>query len=214
MTPLFPTYENGRPDHPNQENTKRRSNMNKPWKSAAIWIMALAIGSSLTACRLDTAEDKTEMKAKNAANRIETKAAPKGSRLLSDITVRNSHMNRDDMDTSIVRNHLRIAERMESSTERLRGVSKATVIVDKHKAVVGLDVNNNQHGKTVEKRVTRTLKSEFPGYNIYVTSDKAINKKIQAAHADMVSKHPVRQFATEVGVIIEDIGRTITKPFR
>ena len=165
--------------------------MNKLLRSLITLTIVLAVGSSLSACAL-----KTTNKAQ-----VKTKAVPNAqTKMLSNNTV--------------AKEDLRTAEEMAKSTQKVSGVSKATVIVNGHNAVVGLGVHNNQHAKKLEKHIHYALTKKFPSYKIYVTTDNALNQRIVTAHTQMISNHPVKQFAANVGTIIRDIGRTVTKPFR
>jgi YhcN/YlaJ family sporulation lipoprotein len=177
--------------YPNSENKGGDHRMNKLLRSLTTLTIILALGSSLSACGFNTT-NKTPLK---------TKAVPNAqTRMLSD--------------TSMAKNNVRTADQMARSIEKVSGVSKATVIVNDHNAVVGLGVNNNKHGKKLEKHVYHALTKKFPAYKIYVTTDKALNQRIVTAHTQMIGNHPIKQFATTIGTIIRDIGRTITKPFR
>ncbi len=109
-------------------------------------------------------------------------------------------------------NHL--ADQMAIAAKRVPGVTKATVIVHNRDAIVGIDVAANQNRRQVEKKVRTAVSSIETGYTVHVTSDKQLHARIRDTHTRLSTGHPIRTLATDVGVLIRDIGRAVTAPFR
>jgi len=99
----------------------------------------------------------------------------------------------------------------------VKGVRKATVLVHGREAIIGIDVKGGENRVKVENDVRRSIQTFKPGYRVHVTADKNLHARIQTIHAQSLKPldgHPVRNFAQDVGILIRDIGRTATAPFR
>jgi len=200
--------------------------MNKLMKSSLSCALLVSLGLMSTACGAHPIQ-KTEMKAKHEVRRIENNMTPNmapgtGNRMITgrDSTVSPEYapnVNRVQIKTNN-NMHVNVNDHKEKQMSRdarnIKGVSKATVVVHNKNAVVGLDLNSKQKKSNVERQVHNTLKKKYPGYTIHVTTDKGIHQRIQTVYTNRTNGHPVQNFANDVGVIITDIGRTITAPFR
>ncbi|WP_337098502.1 YhcN/YlaJ family sporulation lipoprotein [Paenibacillus sp. YIM B09110] len=108
------------------------------------------------------------------------------------------------------------AKQIEKEIAAIKGVDKHTVIVHNRNAIIGLDVKAGHNAAVVAKQIKQKAEQVGKGYTIHVTSDKSIHSRIQNMSQQMVplDGHPVRNFTEDVGIIIRDIGRTVTAPFR
>ncbi|MDG0808437.1 YhcN/YlaJ family sporulation lipoprotein [Cohnella rhizosphaerae] len=99
---------------------------------------------------------------------------------------------------------------------KVKGVSKATVIVHNRDAIVGIDVKQGENAKDVENKVRETVARSEPGYTVHVTSDQRYHARIQTLQSQMkpLDGHPVRNFSEDVATLLRDIGRTVSAPFR
>ena len=109
-----------------------------------------------------------------------------------------------------------VSERIGKQVSKIKGVSKATVIVHRRDAIVGIDVKQGENAKAVETKVRQAVQGSEPGFAVHVTSDKQHHARIQNLHSQMVplDGHPVRNFSEDVGILLRDMGRTVTAPFR
>lgn len=99
---------------------------------------------------------------------------------------------------------------------KVNGVQDATVFVSGDDIVVGLDVQDNNNGAVVEKRVKQALQKTHPGYNVHVTSDHGMHNRIREIQGQMMPMdgQPIRNMANDVADLLEDMGRAVTEPFR
>jgi len=98
----------------------------------------------------------------------------------------------------------------------VKGVDKATVVVYDDDVLVGIDVKPGENSASVARQVKRSLERAEKGYDVHVTTDKKYHSRIMDMHTNMMPMdgHPIRDFSHDVGVLIRDIGRTVTAPFR
>ncbi|BAU25965.1 YhcN/YlaJ family sporulation lipoprotein [Aneurinibacillus soli] len=108
------------------------------------------------------------------------------------------------------------ADRMVHTARKVPGVAHATAVVNGKDAVIGLDITNTaaQNKRAVEYKVANAVKKAEPGYNVHVTTDTQLNQRIRTLNTQVQAGHPIRTLANDVGVIIQDIGRAVTAPFR
>jgi len=109
-----------------------------------------------------------------------------------------------------------LEEKLARHAKGVKGVSKATVVVHNKDVLVGIDVKHGGNSASVAHQVKRSIERAEKGYNVHVTTDKKYHSRIMDMHTSMVplDGHPVRDFSHDVGVLIRDIGRTVTAPFR
>ncbi|MED0679852.1 YhcN/YlaJ family sporulation lipoprotein [Aneurinibacillus thermoaerophilus] len=108
-----------------------------------------------------------------------------------------------------------VADRMANAATKVVGVTRATAVVSGRDAVIGLDINNVTKSKTtIEREVAKAVKAAEPGYNVHVTTDGALHQRIRALSDQTRAGHPVRTLTHDVGMLIRDIGRSVTAPFR
>ncbi len=110
----------------------------------------------------------------------------------------------------------KVSDEIAKRVSGVKGVSKATVIVQNHDAIVGIDVKAGEDVKKVEQQVRREAERAESGYKVHVTSDRKLHTRIQSIRAQMkpLDGHPIRNFTEDVGTLIRDIGRTATAPLR
>jgi spore cortex protein len=107
------------------------------------------------------------------------------------------------------------ADRMAAIAANVPGVTRATAIVHGNDAVIGIDTTNVTKGRpAIERQVYNAVKAAEPRYNVYVTTDSTLHQRIRTLNDQMRTGHPIRTLAQDVGVIIRDIGRAVTAPFR
>jgi len=123
----------------------------------------------------------------------------------------NSHSTRSDL-----QQHSAAHGKIEKQVSGIKGVNKATVLVHDRDAIVAIDVKQGENVKSVENKVRQTVQRSDPEYRVHVTTDRAHHTRIQQIRSQMVplDGHPVRNFAEDVGILIQDIGRAATRPFR
>lgn len=110
--------------------------------------------------------------------------------------------------------HNKSAGQLANRAKQVSGVKKATVVIHNKDAIVGLDVDNIGKKAIIEKQVHAALKGQYPEYNIHVTSDQGMHKKIQTMNTSMTNGHPLKTLANDVTIMIRDIGNAITAPLR
>ncbi|UVI31873.1 YhcN/YlaJ family sporulation lipoprotein [Paenibacillus spongiae] len=108
------------------------------------------------------------------------------------------------------------SDKLAKHISSIKGVDKATVVVHNNDAIVGLDVKPGQNTSKITDEVRRTVEREHPGYKVHVTTDKNMHTRVKNFQTQMVplDGHPIRNMSEDAGILIRDIGRTITAPFR
>ncbi|MNI65660.1 Sporulation lipoprotein [compost metagenome] len=97
---------------------------------------------------------------------------------------------------------------------KVKGVSKATVLVHDKDVVVGIDVKKGEPATSVEDKVRNKVESSKPGYFVHVTSEKKLHERIKTLNTKMTGKNPVKTLGNDVGIIIQDIGKAVRAPFQ
>nr|WP_243864731.1 YhcN/YlaJ family sporulation lipoprotein [Paenibacillus castaneae] len=106
------------------------------------------------------------------------------------------------------------AKQLVNRAELVSGVKKATVVVNNNDAIVGIDVDNTGKKAIIEKQVHSALKTQYPQYNIHVTSDPNLHERIRSIDGTHSMEHPVKTLGSDVTLLIRDIGNAVTRPFR
>ncbi|SDF73774.1 Sporulation lipoprotein YhcN/YlaJ (Spore_YhcN_YlaJ) [Fontibacillus panacisegetis] len=107
-----------------------------------------------------------------------------------------------------------VTKKISDEVLKVKGVSKATVLVHDKDVVVGIDVKKGEPATSVEENVRYRVEGSKPGYFVHVTSDKKIHERIKKLNTKMTGKNSVKTLGNDVGVIIQDIGKTIRAPFQ
>lgn len=162
--------------------------MLKSFKPVVTSFMVVVLGCSLAACGQNHTVNENAMRAKNNRNRLESKSLPNGLEL--------SHS----------------AKQLANRADQVTGVNKATVVLHKKEALVGLDVSDMGKRAIIEKQVYAALKGQYPVYNIHVTAERGIHDKIGKLDNGLTNGHPIKTFAHDVADIIRDIGDGVTEP--
>lgn len=97
---------------------------------------------------------------------------------------------------------------------KVKGVSKATVLVHNPDVLIGIDIKEGEHSATVEDQVRYKVESSKPGYFVHVTANKKLHQRIKKLSTKMSGKKPGKTEGTEVGVIILEIGKETRTPFK
>ncbi|WCK55755.1 YhcN/YlaJ family sporulation lipoprotein [Aneurinibacillus sp. Ricciae_BoGa-3] len=108
----------------------------------------------------------------------------------------------------------RTARRMSQLAANINGVTRATALVNGRDAVVGIEGAQPHNRKMLERHVQQTLKRAEPGYAIHVTADPGLNQRIRTLNTQMGAGQPIRNVGQDISLLIRDISRTITTPFR
>jgi exo-beta-1,3-glucanase (GH17 family) len=162
------------------------------YKRVGIIVLSASLAFSLSACAQN---------AKNANNnQLRTKATE------NRLSVKQQTGNVDHAKSDQIKNQIL----------NMKEVKHATVFVHGNDVVTGLEVHENMNKAEVEKSVRNTIQASHSGYKVHVTTDNALHQRIANIHSQMVplDGHPVRNFATDVEVLIKDIGRAVTAPLR
>ncbi|CAH1209001.1 hypothetical protein PAECIP111893_02955 [Paenibacillus plantiphilus] len=98
----------------------------------------------------------------------------------------------------------------------VKGVDKATVVINNRDAIVGVDVKASENSAAVAQRVRNAVKKAEPGYTVHVTADKNLHTRLQGMQRQMkpLDGHPIRNMTKDIGTLIRDIGRAVTAPLR
>lgn len=127
-----------------------------------------------------------------------------------------------------------MAERLGRAADDVPGVEGATVAVHNTDAVIGIhtrtNVANTQQRQVIEQQVHAAARSVAPNLNIRVTSDPSMFSRIQTISTSVrggmtnaknaVTSGPntvagnLSNAASDFTVLIRDLGRTVTAPFR
>lgn len=109
-----------------------------------------------------------------------------------------------------------VSGRLMKHLSSVKGVDKATVVINNRDAIVGVDVKAGENSAAVAQRVRNEVKKLEPHYTVHVTADKNLHTRLQTMQGQMkpLDGHPIRNMTEDIGTLIRDIGRTVTAPFR
>lgn len=109
-----------------------------------------------------------------------------------------------------------VSGRLLKHVSSVKGVSKATVVINNRDAIVGVDCKAGENTAAVAQRVRNTVKKLEPSYKVHVTADKNLHTRLQGMQRQMrpLDGHPVRNLTEDIGTLIRDIGRAVTAPLR
>ncbi|WP_044478109.1 YhcN/YlaJ family sporulation lipoprotein [Paenibacillus antibioticophila] len=107
-----------------------------------------------------------------------------------------------------------VAKKITDEVTKVKGVSKATVLVHNKDVVVGIDVKDGEHKARIEDEIRYRVENSEPGYAVHVTSDKKIHERIKKLNTNMTGKNPIKTLGNDVGIIIQDIGEAVRAPFQ
>lgn len=117
----------------------------------------------------------------------------------------------------------RIAQNAAIVAKSVGNVDRATAVVNGNDIVIGIDVKQGANERKVEENVRQKVKQGYPGYNVHVTADRNIHKRIGTLSRDWLNNNgnnnmtpgqPVRDLGNDIADVIRDIGRTVTAPLR
>jgi Sporulation lipoprotein YhcN/YlaJ (Spore_YhcN_YlaJ) len=130
-------------------------------------------------------------------------------------------------------NH-QLAERIAKAADSVPGVEAATAAIYGNDAAIGIrtraNVSNVQQRTVIERQVHAAVRREAPNLNIRVTSDSGMFTRIRTINntvrdglrgtANALTTEPntvpgnLTNAANDFGMLIRDLGRTVTAPFR
>ncbi|WP_138754842.1 YhcN/YlaJ family sporulation lipoprotein [Paenibacillus sinopodophylli] len=165
--------------------------MSNWFKPATLSLFTIAICCSLTACGQHGSMKQMDIQAGNEMKQLDTRL-----------------MRSQDMGTA------QSAKQLENRADGVTGVDKVQVVLLKKDAFVALTVNDRGKRFIIEKQVYAALKGQYPAYEIYVTSDEGLRKRISALHALKLKGAPEQHLTRDAAVIIRDINAEISPPIR
>jgi len=106
-----------------------------------------------------------------------------------------------------IRSAQQVAARASEAAEKIPGVDRATSIVQGMDIVVGIDANTQGNRNALENKVKQVISRNEQGYNVYVTADDDIHRKIRNLFTNM-NNVKTSNVTSGIGEIIYDIGHT------
>lgn len=108
------------------------------------------------------------------------------------------------------------AEQMARLAANVEGVTRATAVVQGKDAVIGIEGATAANMKMLERSVHQAMKRAEPGYTVHVTADKNLTQRIRTLSTQIggAGTRALRTAGQDFSVLVRDIGRTITSPFR
>lgn len=98
--------------------------------------------------------------------------------------------------------------------ENIPGVKDAQVIIYKDDVLVGIQTAKGADIKQIEAKVREALKDEVEGKTIHIVTDEEQFNRLGQIDRQIRDGQPISNFARDLGEMINDIGRTVTEPFR
>lgn len=144
----------------------------------------------------------------------------------------NGQRYRENANTLMSPNHAynrELADRITTAAKKIKGVQSATTVVYGNEAVIGIDLKDNKDSsqrRTVEQEVNKVAVEAAPNHRIYVTTDtkmvprlKGIDNNYRSNQSNMTSgpntvTGNLSNVGADFGTLVNDLGRTITAPFR
>ncbi|WCN37068.1 YhcN/YlaJ family sporulation lipoprotein [Aneurinibacillus uraniidurans] len=110
----------------------------------------------------------------------------------------------------------RIAKRIAQQAANVNGVTRATAVVHGEDVLVGVEGAKAYNTKMLERSVHEALRRTEPGYRIHVTADRTLSNRIRMVSENINGSvgSKMRTAGSDVAKLIQDIGRSITTPFR
>jgi len=207
--------------------------MDKKWSTA---IAGVILASSLTGCASSSAGPD---RGPQTQSTVYQKAPEMRSSIAHDHTAYTQGANAFHYRNGYTANgfNQNMAEQLTRIADDVPGVDRATVVVSGQDAVIGIRVRKNlapEQAKVIEQHVHSAARAVAPRLNIRVTSDPAMFTRIlgmnaaiyqEAQHRMHNAPSDVRNIPSNVsnevtnsindfGVLLRDLGRTATAPFR
>ncbi|MED4586039.1 YhcN/YlaJ family sporulation lipoprotein [Brevibacillus choshinensis] len=202
--------------------------MNKKWSFAIAGVLAL---SSLTGCASSSAGPKNAPHTQNIASQ---KPAETRSSIAHDHKAytqgTNAILYRNGYTTNGFNQN--IAEQFTRVADDVPGVERATVVVNGQDAVIGIRIRQNlapEQAKVIEQQVHSAARAVSPSMNIRVTSEPAMFTRIRGINDAIYNEaqnrtnnvhnvpsnvaHNVSNTVNDFGILLKDLGRTVTAPF-
>lgn len=126
-----------------------------------------------------------------------------------------------------------LAERLTRVADDVPGVDRATVVVHGNDAVIGIRIRDNlapAQKSVVEQQVHSAARAVSPAMNIRVTGDPAMFARIRQVNSSIYNEATYRtrdghhsgttiaqdtaNAVADFGILLKDMGRTVTAPFR
>ncbi|MCM3635647.1 MULTISPECIES: YhcN/YlaJ family sporulation lipoprotein [Paenibacillus] len=196
------------------------------YKRIGATFVCTALALSLTACGTD--DNNTRDNVRN--DRIRTQSTQNGpdgfingNAYDNGMMNKNSARNGTTLNGNDRNNTMSNGDQMNNQQQRLvqrvrnvNGVNDATVFVNGRDIIVGLELNNVGQRAKVEQDVRRALEQDNNGYNVHVTSERAMHDRIRSIQGQMqpLDGQPVRDMATDIADLLRDMGNAVTAPFR
>jgi YhcN/YlaJ family sporulation lipoprotein len=189
--------------------------MNKWVKKISVFSLATLMGAMVAACNANNDGNATTQSLRQG-NIYDNKGAkmvpgsnvnkyPNGTYPFNESNARTHGI------TNMDRN---VANRMARIAADINGVTKATAVVQGKDAIVGIDVEQGKNRSTVENNVLTAIRTGDPAYRVHVTSNADLNRRIRVLNEQVRSGQHTRTVGQDFGILVRDIGRTISAPFR
>ncbi|RKD22062.1 hypothetical protein BEP19_13390 [Ammoniphilus oxalaticus] len=99
----------------------------------------------------------------------------------------------------------RVARIAMKSAQRVPEVSRATAVAMGTDIVIGIEVDNTINKADVERKVYEKVKVSQPSYNLHITSDDHLSKRVQTLYE---RGHQNKTLDQDMGAVIQEIGRS------
>ncbi|QRG65808.1 YhcN/YlaJ family sporulation lipoprotein [Brevibacillus choshinensis] len=204
--------------------------MNKNWSIAIAGVLAL---SSLAGCASSSAgPNQSGTHAQNTANQ---KPAHMRNSLAHSPNAYTQSTNANHYRNGYTVNGFdqNMAERLTKVADDVPGVDRATVVVSGKDAVIGVRIRDNlapEQQKVIEQKVHSAARAVSPTMNIRVTAEPAMFTRIRVINDSIYNEaqqrthnvsqvphsmaHNMSNTANDFGILLKDLGRTVTAPFR
>ncbi|MED1951639.1 YhcN/YlaJ family sporulation lipoprotein [Brevibacillus centrosporus] len=212
--------------------------MDKKWSIAIAGVLAL---SSLTGCASSNSSKGTPNTGTHTQNTAYQRPADMRNSLAHGNNAYTQNTNAYHYRNGYTANGFdqNKAEQLTRVADDVPGVDRATVVCNGKDAVIGIRVRDNmahEQRKVIEQQVHSAARSVSPNMNIRVTTEPAMFTRIRGINESIYREaserthptapnhtmvpgnnlvtHPVRTAAEDFGVLLKDLGQTITAPFR
>lgn len=204
--------------------------MNKKWTYSVVGLLLM---TALSGCATSGTDQQNGQKTQNAA-RPNTAATQNASPNQMHQNANRGNVNQQQGATYGNQFDRTVADRMVKAAADVPGVAASTAVVYGNDAVIGIQTrfgpNQRQQRQVTEQKVQAAARQIAPQMNIRVTSDDTMYGRIQGLSSTVtqgltqagqaVTSGPntawpnLNNAASDFTVLIRDLGRAVTAPFR
>lgn len=98
--------------------------------------------------------------------------------------------------------------------ESIPGVRDAQVVIYEDDVLVGIQMDEGANPRQVEAKIREALGDEVDNKNIHIVTDVEQFNRLGEIDRQIRDGQPISNFARDLGQMINDMGRTVTEPFR